>query len=136
MILSMGSLALMALATAVRAGEEEPRPRDFAVVFTFGYGDDGMPQEPERFDALMKQVAAANFNTVLCNYSELKHRVIKKHGLKMMVNLLWGDHHVYKNPEGAEKLARSPSSDGSWYVSSWTIASSGSDGARRGRSAG
>ncbi len=115
MILSTGSLALMALApflaTAVRAGEEERRPRDFAVVFTFGYSDDGMPQEPERFEALMKQVAAANFNTVLCNYSELKHRIIKKHGLKMMVNLLWGDHHVYKNPEGAEKLARSLAGD-------------------------
>lgn len=92
---------------AVAAPPPERRPREFAFVFTLGYGDDLLPQDEAQFDAVMEKVASGGFNVVLASYEDWRVPILRKHDLKLMVNMLDSRHHVYKNVEEAEKLARS-----------------------------
>ena len=80
---------------------------EFGIIFQRGYAGDHITQEPKAFETLRKAVKAANYNTVLCKHTPWREELCRKHGIKMMVDLLVGDHHVYKSPEGAEKLCTS-----------------------------
>jgi hypothetical protein len=80
---------------------------EMALVFSMGYAGDLLPQEPEAFDAVMKTVAEAGYNTVLASYEDWRLPILEKHGLKLMVDMLDERHHIYRNLEGAEGLARS-----------------------------
>ena len=81
-----------------------PRPGEFASVFSNGYGSDLVPQEDEKFEALLIKIHEAGFNVVHCSYTEKRLELCKKQGVKMMVDLLVEQHHVFKNPEKAQAL--------------------------------
>jgi len=81
-----------------------PRPDQFATVFSFGYAGDQMPKDDARFDALLTKLKEAGFNTVQCVYTDRRLELCRKHGIKMMVDLLAEEHHVYKNVEAAKAL--------------------------------
>lgn len=81
-----------------------PKPAEFALVFSYGYVNDKMPAEDARFEDLLKKIKAADFNVIHCKYTDKRLELCKKHGIKMMVDLLHEDHHVYKAPEKAKAL--------------------------------
>ena len=89
-----------------------PKPAEFALVFSYGYAADKMPAEDERFEDLLKKIKDAAFNVIHCPYTEKRLALCQKHDVKMMVDLFVEDHHVYKNPKGAqalcEKLQKNP----------------------------
>src|ERR1017187_3922963 len=97
-----------------------PKPTEFALVFSFGYAADKMPAEDERFEDLLKKIKDAGFNVIHCPHTDKRLALCKKHGVKMMVDLLIEQHHVYKNPKGAqglcEKLQKNPDV---WGYSIW-----------------
>ena len=99
--------AILALPPSIKS-KPAKLPEEFTILFSFGYGgDDLFPKEPETYEALLKKVKAAGFTTVMGTHEEWKVELCEKHGLTFMVNLLTGDHHVYKSPAGAEKLCLS-----------------------------
>lgn len=104
---SPGAGAAPAKPEHLSAPPPERRPDEFAFVFTLGYGDDLLPQDEAQFDAVMEKVAAGGFNVVLASYEDWRIPILRKHGLKLMVNMLDSRHHVYKNVEESERLARS-----------------------------
>ncbi|MBM3994906.1 MAG: hypothetical protein FJ303_12245 [Planctomycetes bacterium] len=81
-----------------------PKPAEFALVFSFGYSADKMPADDERFETLLKKIKDARFNVVHCRYTDKRLALCKKHGIKMMVDLLIEEHHIYKNPKEAQAL--------------------------------
>ena len=90
-----------------------PKPGKFALVFSFGYGSDTMPQEDARFDELLAKIKDAAFNVVHCTYTEKRLELCKKHGVKINVDLPAPEvHHVYKSPDKeravCEKLRGNP----------------------------
>lgn len=107
--LLINSLAGFALTTALSAdaAKDKRRPSDFGIIYQMGYAGDNFPKEPGAFEKLLTSVKAAHYNTILCQHTPWREELCKKHGVKMMVDLLAGDHHVYKSPEGAEKLCTS-----------------------------
>lgn len=105
----VAALALcLCLATAGQAAALEtqrcPKPAELANVFSFGYGGDTMPKEDARFEELLGKIKAAGFNTIHCTYTAGRLALCKKHGVKMMIDLLAAEHHVYKNLDGAKAL--------------------------------
>ncbi len=109
-----GVLAMVVALGLVRAAEQEkgdaleaqrcPRPAEFASVFSFGYAGDSMPKDDARFEALLAKLKGAGFNTVHCVHSDGRLALCKKHGVRMMVDLLAPEHHVYKGVEAAKAL--------------------------------
>lgn len=81
-----------------------PKPTEFANVFSFGYAGDPMPKEAARFGELLAKLTAGGFNTVHCTYSDARLALCRKHGMRMMVDLLAPAHHVYKTVEATEAL--------------------------------
>lgn len=108
-----GLTALVAalLATGIGAAEDDrvpgetPRPDQFHSVFSFGYGGDDFPDDPEQFEALVRRIGGeGRFSAVLCGYTEERARICEAHGLRIMVDLLHPGHHVYRAPEAAAAL--------------------------------
>lgn len=115
------TLALVSSSTAVRAGEttggkgdDQPidkqmqakrRPQVYITVFNNGYSGDPMPQEPEKFDKLLKVITGeGNFNAVMCRYTEQREALCRKYNVLMVVDLLATGHHVFRNPKQCETL--------------------------------
>jgi hypothetical protein len=123
-VLALAMVVAMMASTISSAGQAEdekarlekqraPRPAEFASVFSFGYGGDTMPKEEERYELLLKKLKEGGFNTILSTYTEKRLELCKKHGIKMMLDLLSeADHHVYKSAGKAqavcEKLRNNP----------------------------
>ena len=83
------------------------RPTEFYSIFNFGYAADNFPKDPARFAKLVEKISReGHYNAILCTYSDVRAGLCKKYGIKMMVDLLTPDHHVYKNVQGAEALCR------------------------------
>lgn len=108
------SLLLAALAATVTARAEDGasektrrRPKEFAIIFNMGYAGDHLPEDAEDFEKLILACQAAHYNVVLGKYTDRRAEICRKHGLKIMVDLLVAEHHVYKNLDGAEALCRS-----------------------------
>ncbi len=109
----LAAVLLTAPAVAAQlAAQRCPKPAEFALVFSHGYSTDKMPAEDERFEDLLKKIKDAGSNVIHCPYTDKRLALCKKHGVKMMIDLLIDDHHVYKNPKGAqvlcEKLHKNP----------------------------
>ncbi len=84
-----------------------PRPSDFAIVFSFGYGGDKMPKDDAKFEELLKKIKKAGYNVILTTYTPKRLKLCKKHGVKMMLDYLSvTHHHVYKSPNKAEAIAK------------------------------
>ncbi len=66
-----------------------PVPKEFAFIFSMPYGQgDEFPREPEEFDRMLGLLKSAGYNTVHCPYTDWRHELFKKHGMKMMVDVL------------------------------------------------
>jgi hypothetical protein len=72
-----------------------------------GYGGDYLPGAPEDFEKLILACREAHYNAVLCKYTDWRAEICRKHGVKIMVDLLVSDHHVYKNLDAAKALCQS-----------------------------
>jgi hypothetical protein len=102
---------LVAASLVVSLHAQEPadkpaprRPDQFAIIFIMGYAGDAFPQDKAQFETLIESVKAAGYNTVLCKYEDWRAEICRKHGIKIMVDLLVPEHHVYKNVEAAKTL--------------------------------
>ncbi len=107
--------SLTAHARSPEDGVSPRRPGEFAIIFNMGYAADALPQDPEQFEALIGSVKAAHYNTVLCKYEPWREVICRKHGVKMMVDLLAPGHHVYKDPEAAKTLCEKLSGSDAVY---------------------
>lgn len=103
----LAALGLTASSLQADPAKLKRRPAEFGIIFQMGYGGDNCPTEPAAFEKLLEALKEAHYNVILCRHEPWREELCKKHGLKMMVDLLAGDHHVYKSPEGAEKLCTS-----------------------------
>ncbi len=103
--LALGLIALQA--PLAQPGEPAPprTPDEFAIVFIAGYAADHLPQDPAQFEAVVKACKEAHYNVILAKYTDQRAEICRKHGVKLMVDMLVDDHHVYRNPEGARALA-------------------------------
>jgi hypothetical protein len=116
--LFLSSIAGFSLTPALSAdaAKDKRRPSDFGIICQMGYAGDHFPTEPEAFEKLLLSVKSAHYNTILCRHTPWREALCKKHGIKIMVDLLAGDHHVYKSPAGAEKLCTSLRNSESIYA--------------------
>jgi len=99
-------VAAVVLATVTPAGAQEAasdparlarRPKVFYSVFNFGYGGDDFPEDAALFEKIVKKVGEeGKFNAIMCAWSDERAEICKKHGMKIMVDLLNGRHHVYR----------------------------------------
>jgi len=107
--LLLGALALTVAASAEddTSDKARRRPKEFAIIFNMGYAGDRLPQEPDDFEKLILACKAAHFNVVLCKYTPWRAETCRKHNMKIMVDLLVADHHVYRNLDGARSLCES-----------------------------
>lgn len=97
-----------------------PKPSEFALVFSMGYGDDDLPRDNSAFETLLKKLKANHFNVVHCTHTPERLALCKKHGVKMMVHLLHNDHHVYKSPDKAKAVCAALRNDPNvWGYNIW-----------------
>lgn len=81
--------------------------KTYLAIFINGYGGDPLPKEPKDFEKLLKAITKeGHFNAILCTYTPEREALCKKHDVLMVVDLL-DTPHVYKDPEGCEKLLKS-----------------------------
>lgn len=81
------------------------RPKVFYSVFNFGYGGDDFPDDPALFEKIVARVSGeGGFNAIMCSWSAERAAICRKHGVKMMVDLLNGRHHIYKSPDETRAL--------------------------------
>jgi hypothetical protein len=64
-------------------------PKEFAFVLSNGYGEgDKMPADPKVFENLLANMRKAGFNTIHCVHRPWRADLCRKHGVKMMVDVL------------------------------------------------
>ena len=97
----------MCASAALADDSGKSRPARFAIIFNMGYAGDHLPKDKGEFEKLIATVKSAHFNVVLCKYEDWRAAICKTHDVKIMVDLLTPEHHVYKNVGGAEKLCES-----------------------------
>lgn len=106
---------------AVLPASHERLPEDFAIIFNLGYAADQFPRDSEDFERLIQAVKQAHFNTVLCQFEDWRAEICRRHGVKIFVDLLVPDHHVYKNVDGARALCqRLRGNDTVWGYHLWS----------------
>jgi hypothetical protein len=107
--LFLPALALVAVAaadepdTAKLEKQRCPKPSELALVFSLGYGSDLLPADDAKFGDLLRTVKDGGFNVVHGTCTEKRLELCKKHGVKLMVDLL-AEPHVYKSPDRAQAL--------------------------------
>lgn len=102
------ALLWLAMASTAIAGERKvgTPPKDFAIIFNQGYAGDAIPKDKAAFERQVLSLKKAHYNVILCKYEDWRAEICKKHGLKILVDLLVPEHHVYKNVEGAMALCK------------------------------
>ena len=104
LLAAMCALGMLEVARAYEAGGR--RPDTYAIIFNAGYGGDYLPKERDKFEALVRACKEAGFNTIMTKYADERAEILKKHGMKFMVDLLAPGNHVYKDAAAAEALCR------------------------------
>jgi len=96
------SLIAARVGTAITPLKPAPAPKEFANVFSVGYGTvDHFPKDEAEFEKLLVNLKGAGYNTIHCVYSDSHLELCRKHGMKMMIDVLaWH--------EGAESDIRRP----------------------------
>lgn len=82
-----------------------PKPGEFALVFSAGYAGNSLPTDDAKFEALLVKLKEGHFNTVHTTFTDKRLELCKKHGLKLMIDFLAPEHHVYKSPEKCQAIA-------------------------------
>lgn len=93
------SVALLFFAVALEGAEtrdrtdQPPKLSEFAFVFSPGYGTiDHWPKDPAKFEDVVGKLKGAGFNTIHCVYHDWRVPICRKHGVKMMIDVLaWKD---------------------------------------------
>lgn len=68
--------------------EVMPAPEELAVVLNNGYGErDRYPVTVARFEQLLEEMKAGGYNTLFCAYKDWRVPLMRKHGIKMMVDI-------------------------------------------------
>ena len=88
------------------SGKGQRALSQFSMIFGYGYAGDNFPTDADHFEKVVLGVKAANFNTILCKYEESRAAICKKHGIKILADLLVADHHIYKNVEACQTLCQ------------------------------
>jgi len=99
-----------------------PVPSHFAIVWSFGYGGDTMPKDDAAFEKLVAKIKEGGFNTIHCTVTDARLAACRKHGVKIMVDLLAASEnsHVYKTPAEAEALCRKlRDEEAIWGYNTW-----------------
>lgn len=79
-----------------------PAPKEFAFVLSYGYGEhDCHPSDQKVFENLLINMKKSGFNCIHCIYRDWRVELCRKHGIKMMVDVL-----AWK--EGAQTDIRKP----------------------------
>ncbi len=103
-------------------------PGEFAFVFSLPYGiGDEFPREPEEFDRMLGLLKSAGYNTVHCPPADWRPALFKKHGMKMMVDVLaWKEPieaDIRRNDEQRARLKKfvmaNRDSDAIWGYNLW-----------------
>lgn len=117
MLQRMLATLLLLIPTTLHAqdGKDKRQPRRFAIIFNKGYAGDHLPKDLGAFEMVVKTVKDANFNVILCAYDERRAAICKKHDMQIFVDLLVGEHHVYKNTDACKKLCESLRNDPTIY---------------------
>ncbi len=102
-------------AASAQENKEKRHPKRFAIIFNKGYAGDHLPKDPGEFEKLVKTVKDAHFNVILCAYDEKRGAICKKHDVQIFVDLLVGEHHVYKNTDACKKLCEGLRNDPTIY---------------------
>ncbi len=64
-------------------------PKNFAFVFSMPYGQgDEFPRDEKEFDRMLGLLKSAGYNTVHCPYEPWRIPLFKKHGMKIMIDIL------------------------------------------------
>jgi len=64
-----------------------PKPAEFGLVFSWGYGGDHMPVEDARFEQVLKKAKECGYNVMHCTYTPSRLELCRKYGLKMKTPL-------------------------------------------------
>jgi len=109
-----------------------PKPDELAIVFSFGYAGDAMPKEIDKYEQMIVKAKEAGFNVIYGTYTPRRLEVIRKHGMKMMIDFLdVENHHVYKSPEKAAEVAKAVEGDAAvWGYNIWNDHMSGVEAGR------
>ena len=77
----------------VPAASAPPAPSEFAFTFSPGYGTiDHWPKDPAVFEDVVQKLAGVGFNTIHCVYRDWRVPICRRHGVKMMIDVLaWHD---------------------------------------------
>src|SRR5262249_26084120 len=75
-------------------------------IFNMGYVRPALPTDGATFDKLMQRVKEANYNVVLCPYTDERAAICRKYGLKIFVDMLVGENHIFTYQEGAKALCQ------------------------------
>ncbi len=115
-------LLLLAALSADVAPERQraPKPSAVALVFSAGYAGDHLPKDDARFEKLLIAIKAGGFNTVHTTYTKARVALCKKHGVKLMVDLLAPEHHVYNSPEKCKTVCEALKGEAAvWGYNIW-----------------
>ena len=113
---------------AISADQVPAQIQEFAFVFSLPYGlGDEFPREPKEFDRMLGLLKNAGFNTVHCPPADWRPALFKKHGMKMMVDVLaWKppiEADIRRNPEQRARLKKfilkNRDSDAIWGYNLW-----------------
>lgn len=97
LLTGVGVLGLCLCAASVAAektdagalGPAPPAPEAFAMVFSVGYGTvDHMPKSEAEFEKLLVNLKGAGYNAIHCVYRDWRIPLCRKHGVKMMIDVL------------------------------------------------
>ena len=87
--------AILAAACALSAAKGHaadpgpPQAKEFALVFSVGYGTkDHMPKDPAEFEKLLVNLKDAGYNAIHCVYKDWRLPLCRKHGVRMMIDVL------------------------------------------------
>jgi len=112
--------------------QRAPKPREFGFVFSFGYAGDHMPKDNAKFEQLLKTIKAEGFNVIHTSYTPERLELCRKHGVKLMVDLLdIENHHVYKSAAKAKAVAEKLRGDKAvWGYNIWNDHTRGREAGR------
>jgi hypothetical protein len=101
------AISLTASASAQNDAAAKRALKTYLAIFINGYGNDPLPKDPGSFEKLLQVITSeGHFNAILCTYTPEREALCEKHKVLMVVDLLETPH-VYKDPEGCEKLLKS-----------------------------
>ena len=85
-------------------------PKEFAFTLSLGYGEgDHFSDDPKVFENLLVNMRKSGFNTIHCVYRDWRVELCRKHGVKMMIDVLaWerGRGRTFANPNSATHVKK------------------------------